>query len=93
MCACKVVFFWFLYTAVTQFLKRKISYEDFEFLMYSRLHYFGAYYCDCYHETEYMSCYDREMKQKILAERQKPENARFDYPDFAKVYAGKQPKI
>ena len=75
-----------LHSAVAGFLKREISYEDFEFLVYSRLHYFGKYYCDCYDGTEYMSCYDREMTQKILEERQKPENVAFEYPDFEKVY-------
>ena len=78
-----------LYSAVAGFLKSKISYEDFEFLVYSRLHYFGRYYCGCYDGTEYMSCYDTEMTQKILEEREKPENAVYDYPDFEKIYSKK----
>ena len=86
---CGVMETQFLHAAVANVLKSKISYEDFEFLVYSRLHYFGIYYCDCYNETEYMSCYDWEMTQKILAERQKPENAVFDYPDFEEIFSGK----
>lgn len=78
-----------LYADVTKFLKRKIARDDFDFLVYSRLSYFGAYYSDRYQDTEYMSCYDREMTQKILAERLKPENAAFDYPDFGELYSGK----
>ena len=74
-------------------MKRKITYEEFEYLVYSRLHYFGEYYYDSYDGTEYMSCYDRDMTQKILAERQKPENAVFDYPDFEKLYSSKKQEI
>lgn len=78
-----------LYSAVVKFLKSRISYDDFEFLVYSRLHYFGTYYCDCYDGKEYMSRYEREMTEKILSERLKPENAAYDYPDFEKLYSGK----
>jgi len=78
-----------LYSAAAGVLKSRISYEDFEFLLYSRLHYFGRYYCDCHDGTEYMSCYDFELTQKILEERQKPENAVYDYPDFEQIYSKK----
>ena len=76
-----------LYASVRKFLNRKISREDFGFLIYSRLHYFGMYYSDCFDGTEYMSCYDRELTQRILEERQKPENAAFTYPDLQQIYS------
>lgn len=79
-----------LYASVREFLNRKISREDFGFLIYSRLHYFGMYYSDCFDGTEYMSCYDRELTQKILEERQKPENAVFTYPDLQQIRSGMQ---
>ena len=34
-----------------------------------------------------MSCYDRELTQRILEERQKPENAAFTYPDLQQIYS------
>lgn len=77
-----------LHTAVTGFLKCDISCEDFSFLIYSRLHYFGRYYSHCLQGTEYMSCYDSEITQRILGERQKPENRTFVYPDFTRIDAG-----
>lgn len=82
-----------LYSAVVKFMKSRISYDDFEFLVYSRLHYFGAYDCDSYDGKEYISCYDREMTEKILSERLKPENAAYDYPDFEKLYSERIKKL
>lgn len=90
---CGVMEMQLLHSAVAEFMKSKITYEDFDYLVYSRLHYFGAYYCDCIDGTEYISCYDRDMTQKILAERQKPENAVFDYPDFEEIYSSKMKEI
>lgn len=90
---CGVMEMQLLYPAVAGFLKSKITYEDFDYLVYSRLHYFGEYYYDSYDGTEYMSCYDGDMTQKILAERQKPENAVFDYPDFEKIFSKKDKEI
>lgn len=90
---CGVMEMRLLHSAVAAFLKSRISYEEFEYLIYSRLHYFGAYFCDCYDQTEYISCYDRKMTRRILAERLKPENAEFDYPDFIKIYSGKPKEI
>lgn len=79
-----------LYASVREFLNRKISREDFGFLIYSRLHYFGMYYSNCFDGNEYMSCYDRELTQRILEERQKPENAVFTYPDLQQIHSGMQ---
>lgn len=79
-----------LYASVREFLNRKISREDFGFLIYSRLHYFGMYYSNCFDGTEYMSCYDRELTQRILEERQKPENVAFTYPDLQQIHSGIQ---
>ena len=76
-----------LHEAVAGFLKSKITYEDFEYLIFSRLYYFGEYYCDTCDGTEYVSRYDRDMTWEILAERQKPENEELDYPDFEKIYS------
>lgn len=90
---CGVMEMRLLHSAVAAFLKSRISYEEFEYLIYSRLHYFGAFFCDCYDQTEYISRYDREMTRKILAERLKPENAVFDYPDFIKIYSGRPKEI
>lgn len=90
---CGVMEMQLLYPAVAGFLKSKITYEDFDYLIFSRLHYFGAYYCDCIDGTEYISCYDRDMTQKILAERKKPENAVFDYPDFEKICSSPNKEI
>ena len=90
---CGVMEMGLLHSAVVGFVRSRISYEEFEYLVYSRLHYFGVYYCDCYDGVEYMSCYDRKMTQKILIERQKPENAVYDYPDFGKEDPQKQKEI
>lgn len=79
-----------LYASVKEFLNRKISREDFGFLIYSRLHYFGMYYSDRFDGTEYISCYDRELTQRILEERQEPENAVFTYPDLQQIHSGMQ---
>lgn len=79
-----------LYASVREFLNRKISREDFGFLIYSRLQYFGIYYSDCFDGTEYMSRYDRELTQKILEERRKPENVVFTYPDLQQINSGIQ---
>ncbi|MCM1127751.1 MAG: hypothetical protein NC429_14930 [Lachnospiraceae bacterium] len=87
---CGVVEIEVLYTAVTAHLKRKISIEDFTFLIYSRLHYFGRYFSVCFDDAEYMSCYDSEMTRRILEERRKPENVVFEYPDFEQIASGKQ---
>lgn len=74
-----------LYSAVIDSLGCSVSCEDFEFLVYGRLHYFGRYYNDCLQDTEYMSCYDSGITQKILEERKRPENCTFVYPDFGKM--------
>ncbi|MCM1040533.1 MAG: plasmid pRiA4b ORF-3 family protein [Ruminococcus sp.] len=79
-----------LYTAVTAHLKCKISIEDFTFLIYSRLHYFGRYYSVCFDDVEYMSCYDSEITQRILEERRKLENVGFEYPDFDQIASEKK---
>lgn len=78
-----------LYSAVVDFLKCSISMENFEFLVYSRLHYFGRYYSVRLQETEYMSCYESEITQRILEEREKQENCLFAYPDFTRMDARK----
>lgn len=82
-----------LYASVKEFLNRKISREDFGFLIYSRLHYFGMYYSDRFDGTEYISCYDRELTQRILEERQEPENAVFTYPDLQQIHSGMQEEV
>ena len=61
----------------------RISYEEFEFVIYSRLHYFGPYECSHYDGREIVSCYDKEVTGKILKERDKPGNRTCAYPDFA----------
>lgn len=63
--------------------KSKMSYDEFEFMIYSRLNYFGNYGYSNYDGQEMISCYDTEVTQKILDERKLPENRGCIYPDFA----------
>lgn len=82
---CGVMEMRLLHSAVAKVLESDIPYEDFRYMIYSRLHYFGRYYCDGYDGTEYMSCYDRKLTERILKARRKPENMAFEYPDFSKI--------
>lgn len=82
---CGVVEMEVLYAEVKGFLKKRISYDEFTLLLYSRLHYFGGFYSVLFQETEYMSSYDPEMTQRILEERGKPENAAFAYPGLEQI--------
>ncbi len=82
---CGVVEMEVLYAEVKVFLKKRISYDEFTFLLYSRLHYFGGFYSVLFQETEYMSSYDPETTQRILEERGKPENAAFAYPGLEQI--------
>ena len=84
---CGVVEVEVLYAEVKRFLKKRISYDDFEYLIYCRLHYFGDCYSVLFQETEYMSRYDPEMTERILEERRKPENAAFAYPALEQICA------
>lgn len=82
---CGVVEMEVLYAEVKVFLKKRISYDEFALLLYSRLHYFGGFYSVLFQETEYMSSYDPETTQRILEERGKPENAAFAYPGLEQI--------
>lgn len=84
---CGVVEVEVLYAEVKRFLKKKISYDDFEYLVYCRIHYFGDCYSVLFQETKYMSRYDPEMTERILEERGKPENAAFAYPALEQICA------
>nr|WP_300839038.1 hypothetical protein [uncultured Acetatifactor sp.] len=87
---CGVVEMEVLYAEVKGYLKKKIMYDDFALAVYSRLHYFGGFYSVLFQETEYMSSYDPEMTQRILEEREKPENAAFAYPGLEQICAEEQ---
>lgn len=74
-----------LYSAVNKTRDRKIGYEEYVYLIFSRLHYFGEYYVDCFDGKEVISCYEKELTEKILRERLKPENIDYAYPDFSEM--------
>ena len=87
---CGVVEMEVLYAEIKRFLKKKISFDDFAFLLCSRLHYFGDFHNVLFRETEYMSSYEPEMAERILEEREKPENAAFAYPELEQICAKEQ---
>lgn len=87
---CGVVEMEVLYAEIERFLKKKISFDEFTFLLHSRLYYFGDFYSVLFRETEYISSYEPEMAQRILEEREKPENAAFAYPEIEQICAKEQ---
>lgn len=74
-----------LYSFATRLRKEKMEYEEYVYLIFCRMHYFGKYYVDCFDGKEVISCYDKELTEKILAERLKPENADYTYPEFSEM--------
>lgn len=82
-----------LYSAVQKHTKIKLTYEEYRDLIFGRLHFFGAYFFDCFDGKEMISCYEREETEQILGERRKPENAGYDYPPFADKDLGELKKM
>lgn len=82
-----------LYSAVQKHTKIKMTYEEYRTLIFGRLHFFGAYFFDCFDGKEMISCYEREETEQILGERRKPENAGYDYPPFADMDLGELKKM
>lgn len=70
-----------LYTALGKG-KGPMPYEELQFMIYSRLHYFGRYECSNQKGKEIISCYDAAVTEKILKEREAPGNRTCTYPDF-----------
>jgi len=73
-----------LYQFVKGIKKTTLTYEEFEFMIFGRLHYYGNLFFHDIEGQKWMSCYSYEITEQILAERLTDENEKYDYPDFAK---------